>query len=144
MKSIIGLVDVNDRKAALSSLWVFVMFCIAYADLIGLIEPGMLQKIINGELGITITPGMVLLLSIIQAIPICMILVSRWVRRAVNRRANIAAVALTLVYVLGGGNWESTSYFVFATLEVLALLGIFWAAWTWRSIDDDSIQSSQE
>ena len=72
------------------------------------------------------------LISLFQAIPIAMILLSRWVRRDVNRWLNIAASLLTLLYVLGGGNWESASYPVFATLEVVALLGIIWLAWNWR------------
>jgi hypothetical protein len=46
---------------------------------------------------------------------------------------NIAASILTLLYVLGGGNWASVSYPVFAAMEVAALLGIIWLSWTWRS-----------
>jgi hypothetical protein len=64
-----------------------------------------------------------------------MIPASRWFRRDVNRRLNIAASVLTLLYVLGGGNWESTSYVVFASLEVVALLVILWLAWTWRDVE---------
>src|SRR5512138_129701 len=33
------LIEIQDRKATLSTLWVFAMFCIAYADIIGFIEP---------------------------------------------------------------------------------------------------------
>jgi membrane protein YdbS with pleckstrin-like domain len=51
----------------------------------------------------------------------------------VSRWLNVAAAVLTLLYVLGGGNWESSSYFVFALLEVVAMLGIIWQAWTWRN-----------
>jgi hypothetical protein len=40
---------------------------------------------------------------------------------------------LTLLYVLGGGNWESVSYPVFAALEVIAMAGIIWLSWTWRN-----------
>jgi hypothetical protein len=61
-----------------------------------------------------------------------MILVSRLFRRGVNRWLNIVASLLTLLYVLGGGNWESTSYFVFAALEVVAMLAIIWLAWSWK------------
>jgi hypothetical protein len=126
------LIVVRDRKAALSSLWVFVMFCIAYADIIGFIEPGTLEKIINGSVGFELTPAIIVAISLVQAIPIAMILLSRWLRRDVNRGFNIAASVLTLLYVLGGGNWESASYVVFAALEVVAMLGIIWLAWTWR------------
>lgn len=127
------LIEVQDKKVTLSTLWVFVMFCIAYADLIGFIEPGTLAKIINGDVGFKLTPMLILVFSLFQAIPIVMILVSRWFRRDVNRWLNIVASVLTLLYVLGGGNWESASYPVFAALEVGAMLGIIWLAWNWRN-----------
>ncbi len=127
------LVQVQDKKVILSTLWIFVMLCIAYADLIGFIEPGTLEKIINGDTGFVLTPAIILIFSLFQAIPIAMILVSRWFRRDVNRWLNIVASVLTLLYVLGGGNWESVSYPVFATLEVIAMLGTIWQAWTWRN-----------
>ena len=127
------LIQVQDRKITLSTLWIFVMFCIAYADLIGFIEPGTLENIINGSTGFVLTPALILVFSLFQAIPIVMILVSRWFRRDVNRWLNIVAGVLTLLYVLGGGNWESVSYPVFAALEIVAMLGIIWLAWTWRN-----------
>jgi hypothetical protein len=133
------LIEIQDKKTALSTLWIFVMFCIAYADIIGFLEPGTLEKIINGNVGFKLTPAIILIISLIQAIPIAMILVSRWFRRAVNRWLNIAASLLTLLYVLGGGNWESTSYIVFALLEVAAMLGIIWLSWTWRNDEAVSI-----
>jgi hypothetical protein len=127
------LIEVQNKKVTLSTLWVFVMFCIAYADIIGFIEPGALEKIISGNVGFELTPAIIVIISLLQAIPIAMILVSRWFRRDVNRRLNIIAGVLTLLYVLGGGNWESTSYFVFVSLEVAAIVGILWLSWTWRS-----------
>src|SRR5512141_1423130 len=127
------LIQVQDKKITLSTLWIFVMFCIAYADIIGFIEPGTLQKIINGNVGFELTHAIIVVISVIQAIPIAMILMSRWFRRDVNRWLNVVASVLTLLYVLGGGNWESASYPVFAALEVVAMLGIIWLAWTWRN-----------
>ena len=127
------LIEIQDKKVTLSTLWIFVMFCIAYADIIGFLEPGTLEKIINGDVGFDLTPMIMVLISLFQAIPIVMILVSRWFRRDVNRWLNIAASLLTLLYVLGGGNWESASYPVFAALEIVAMLGILWLAWNWRT-----------
>lgn len=129
------LIEIKGKKVTLSSLWVFVMFCIAYADIIGFLEPGTLEKIVNGNLGFDLTPAIILVISLVQAIPIAMILVSRWFRRDVNRWLNIVASVLTLLYVVGGGNWESTSYLVFVSLEVIALLGIIWLSWTWRNVE---------
>jgi hypothetical protein len=127
------LIQVQDKKVILSTLWIFVMFCIAYADIIGFIEPGTLEKIINGDTRFVLTPALILIFSLLQAIPIAMIAITRVVRRGVSRWLNVAAAVLTLLYVLGGGNWESVSYPVFAALEVIAMLGIIWLAWTWRN-----------
>ena len=108
------------------------MFSIAFADITGFIEPGTLEGIINGDTGFALTPAVIVLVSLFQAIPMAMILVSRLFRRDVNRWLNIVAGVLTLLYVLGGGNWQSTSYFVFAALEVVAMLVIVWLAWSWK------------
>lgn len=133
MKNGNQLIQFPERKVTLSALWIFVMFCIAYADVIGFIEPGTLENIIKGNTGFELTPVIILVISLVQAIPIVMILISRWFRRGVNRWLNIAASILTLLYVLGGGNWASVSYPVFAAMEVAALLGIIWLSWTWHS-----------
>ena len=127
---------ISEMPAKLSTLWIFVMFCITYADIIGFIEPGTLERIIKGETGFELTPAIIVMISLFQVIPIAMILVSRWFRYAVNRWLNIIAGVLTLLYVLGGGNWESVSYVVFASLEVVAMLGIIWLAWSWRNPED--------
>jgi hypothetical protein len=126
------LIQVQDKRIILSTLWIVVMLCIKSADIIGFIEPGTLERIINGDMGFDITPGFILIASLFQVIPIAMILVSRLFRRGVNRWLNIGASVLTLLYVLGGGNWESTSYYVFAAVEVVAMLVIIWQAWSWK------------
>jgi hypothetical protein len=128
-----SLIQFQDKKVTLSTLWVFVLFCIISADIIGFLEPGALGKISNGDVGFELTPALILIFSLVQAIPIAMILVSRWFRRDVNRWLNIAASVLTLLYVLGGGSWGSPSYVAFVSLEVVAMLGIIWLAWNWRN-----------
>ena len=130
----------SETPAKLSTLWIIVMFFIAYADLIGFIQPGTLERIINGNVGFELTPAIIVIISLVQAIPIAMIVVSRWLRRNVNRWLNIFACGLTLLYVLGGGNWSSASYVVFASLEVVAMLGILWLAWNWRSVQAQPIE----
>jgi hypothetical protein len=96
------------------------------------IEPGTLEKILNEDTGVDLTPAIILIFSLFQVIPIAMIVVARLFRRGVNRWLNIVASVLTLLYVLGGGNWESASYPIFAALEVVAMLGIIWLAWGWK------------
>ena len=131
---------ISEMPAKLSTLWIFVTLNIVFADIIGFLEPGTLERIINGDTGFELTPAIIVIFSLLQAIPIAMILVSRWFRRGVNRWLNIVASVLTLLYVIGGGNWESTSYVVFVSLEVLAMLGIIWLAWNWRNVEAQPIQ----
>lgn len=126
------LMEVQDKKVILSTLWVFVMFCIAYADIIGFIEPGTLENIINGNTGFELTPTLILVFSLLQALPIAMIVISRLSSRGVSRWLNVGTAVLTLLYVVGGANWESTSYPVFLVLEFIALLTIIWQAWSWK------------
>jgi hypothetical protein len=126
---------ISEMPEKLATLWIFVTFNIAFADIIGFIEPGALERIINGNTGFELTPAIIVIFSLLQAIPIAMIFVSRWFRRDVNRWLNIVASVLTLLYVVGGGNWESTSYLVFVSLEVVALLGILWLALNWRPVE---------
>jgi hypothetical protein len=126
------LIEVQDKKIILSILWVFVVFNIAFADIIGFIEPGTLEKIINEDTGFDLTPALILIFSLFQAIPMVMIVAARLFRRDVNRWLNMVASVLTLFYIVGGGNWGSTSYPVFALLEVAAIVVIFWLSLHWK------------
>ena len=126
--------SISEMPAKLSTLWIFVTFNIAFADIIGFIEPGTLERIISGNTGFVLRPVTIVIFSLLQAIPITMIPVARWFHRELNRWLNIIAGVLTLLYVLGGGNWGSASYAVFASLEIVAMLGIIWLAWNWRNV----------
>ena len=84
-------------KVKLSTLWVVVMFNIAFADIVGFVHPGALEHIMAGEVGFELTQGLLLLFSIFLAIPIAMIFFSRVLAYWANRWANIIAAALTMV-----------------------------------------------
>lgn len=120
-----------DIKVKLSTLWIFVMLNMIYADIIGNLEPGVLEAVIAGDFGFEMTPTMLIIISLIQVIPITMVLFSRLLRDDINRWANISAAVITLAYVTVGGSWESPSYIIFVTLEIVAMLTIIWSAWRW-------------
>ena len=116
----------GDLKVRLSTLWVFVMFNMAFADIIGFLNPGALQEMMAMSPG----QGVLLAFSLLLEIPIAMIVLSRLLKHKANRWANIIAGVVTILWVVGGGN-ASASYIFFATLEVAALLVIIWSAWKW-------------
>jgi Sec-independent protein secretion pathway component TatC len=120
----------EDIKVKLSTLWIFVMFNMAFADIVGFMNPGALEEIMTGSVGIQITQGLMLVFSIILEIPIAMIVLSRVLKSGANRWANIIAGVITILFVIGGGSPE-LSYIFFATIEILSMLLIIWYAWKW-------------
>lgn len=120
----------EDMKVKLSTLWVVVMFNLAFADIVGFLHPGTLAQIMTGDVGFEITQGLLLVFSILLEIPIAMIFLSRVLKYSANRWANIIAGVITILFVIGGGS-ITLAYIFFATIEVVCMLLIIWYAWTW-------------
>jgi hypothetical protein len=116
----------EDMKVKLSTLWVFLMFNMVFADIVGFLNPGTLEEMI----AMKPAQGLLLVFSILLEIPIAMIVLSRVLKYRANRWANIIAGAITILWVIGGGN-TSVSYIFFATIEVVCMLLIVWYAWKW-------------
>lgn len=121
----------KDRMVMFSTLWIFVMFNMAFADIVGFMNPGALEDIMTGSVRFEITQGLLLVFSVLLEIPIAMIFLSRILKYKANRWANIIAAVITILFVIGGGN-PSLSYIFFATIEVAAMSLIIWYAWKWR------------
>jgi Sec-independent protein secretion pathway component TatC len=112
----------------LSTLWIFVMINIIIADIVGFVNPGALEAIINGSTGFEITQELVLVFAVLLQIPTAMILLARMLPYQANRWANIGAAVITILFVIGGGS-ATLSYYFFATIEVITMLYIIWFAW---------------
>ncbi len=119
-------------KEKLSLLWVVVLFNIAFADIVGFVNPGALQGILEGTTGIQITQGLLLIFSILLEIPIAMIFLSRLLSYKANRLVNIVAAVITILFVIGGGS-SYLSYLFFATIEIFCLSLIIWFSWKWSN-----------
>ena len=124
----------EDRRGVLSILWIFVLFNMLYADIVGFMNPGALEEIITGAVGFEITQEILLVFSVLLEIPIAMIFLSRVLKYRINHLANIVASVITILFVIGAGSMY-LSYLFFATVEVACMLFMIWYAWTWRSPD---------
>jgi hypothetical protein len=122
----------NDTATRISTLWIVVMFNMAFADIVGFIQPGALQGV-SGPGGVPITQGLLLVVALLLEIPIAMIFLSRVLKPGVNRWANTAAALLTSVFVVGGGSMELPFYAFFAIVEVACMALIVWTVWSRRS-----------
>jgi hypothetical protein len=125
----VAIADVGTR---LSTLWIVVMFNMVFADILTFITPGALQKLLTGQAGVHITPGLLLGFAILLEIPIAMIFVSRILKPGANRRANTVAAVVTAAFVVGGGSLN-LHYVFFATVEVGCMALIVWSVWSQRN-----------
>ena len=124
-----------DVKIILSALWVARVLSGLQGDSTRLHDPVALKELVAGTTEITVTNEMVLVLSIILAVPIFMSFLSLTLKDKANRWANLITgiffvvwelVFLIFVY-LQDAVYEifwGTVYLVFAALVV-------WYAWKW-------------
>jgi hypothetical protein len=119
-------------KLKLSALWTSVMFCYIYADYFELFKPGKLERIIagNGPLGQT-TQGVLVVASLVLAIPSVMIFLSVALNATVNRRVNIIAGSLYTVTIMftASRNWAFMR--MYGVIEIVLTGLVVWYAWKW-------------
>ena len=126
------------RKVILSTLWIFFTLNIIYADVFSLIDVTFsgtdVSAAENAELiSAIVTPLMLLLIAIILESGMIMIVLSRLLKRAINRWANII-IAVLQALVLSASLFVGTPkmyYIFFATVELITLLIIILYAWSW-------------
>ena len=123
----------EEMKAKLSTLWIFIMFNMVFADIFSFMYPGFLKQIMAGNAdGTQITPEFLLIAAMVTEISIAMVFLSRLLKYGVNRWANIIGGVITILWVIGGGS-TTLHYIFFASIEVVCSLVIIWLAWKWRN-----------
>lgn len=126
-----------DRKALLSTIWIFAVLNYLYCDLLSLMDANSLKQYLTGTVGgLQFTEGFLLGAGILMEISMAMVLLSRVLPTRANRLANIAAgmimVAVQIGTLLMG---HSTLYYwFFSIVEIAATALIVWVAWTWPSL----------
>jgi hypothetical protein len=122
-----------DPKVLFSVLWIFLAVNYIYRDILSNMEPGTLQGYLAGNVGeITITPGFLLAGAIMMEIPFAMIILSRVLKGAANRWANLIAAILMIVIevgTMGMGTAPSLHYLFYSVIVIACNLFIIWFAW---------------
>jgi Family of unknown function (DUF6326) len=121
-----------DITVKLSTLWIFVLFNMIYADIISLMDAGSPIRSVMG--GAPMPPGGLLAGAVLMETPIAMVLLSRLLQRKTNRWANIIVGVINIVAVIAGGQ-QRPYYIVFAAIEVVCMSLIVWYAWKWPNPD---------
>ncbi len=137
MNTNIKITPMEDMRVRLSTLWVFAMFNYLYADVMSLMDPDGLKGILTGYVGsLHITPGFLLGAAVLMETAIAMVLLSRVLKYAANRWANIIVGAIHTVAVFSSmfvGTTPALYYMFFGTIEIACTLLIVWFAWNWRN-----------
>jgi len=121
-----------DTKVKLSLLWIFVLFNIAYADILSLMDPtSAIRKVMEGA---PLPAGGLITGAILMETAIAMVILSWLLNYKVNRWVNIIIGALNILAVVTGGH--GPYYVFFATVEVACMLLIIWFAWKWKPVSE--------
>lgn len=130
MNATLGISNVSDRKAILSTLWIFILFNYIYADLATMIfnpaGPGSAQGTSNNY---------ILGFAVFIETAIAMVILSRVLPYRANRLANILVGAFhagVITWSLFAGN-PPANYIFSAALIVACALIIVWYSWEWRA-----------
>ena len=124
------------KKNMLSGLWIFAMFNYLYADIMTLMNPAILRKMVSGGVeGIQMTPEFLLAAAFLMETAIAMTFLARILPRSINRWANMGAGLLNTAAVLASltvGGPPPAYYIFFAAIEVTCTLFIIGYAWRWK------------
>ena len=125
----------SNEKVVISTLWVFVLMNMIYADILNTLKPEYLQEL--EYVGTNISGETVLLFAFLMEVPIAMILISRIMNRKCNRIINFIAAPVSILWVIVPSiilNEGKTplSYIFFASIETTAMLFIIWYSYRWK------------
>ncbi len=110
-----------EKKALLSTAWIFVLINMLFRDIHEVFRPGMLEELLTAS---AVGEGMMLVGGLMVELPIAMVLLSRLLPHAANRRLNVGAGLLMMVTVVGfnlAPDWDDV-LFMAAELLGLALM----------------------
>ena len=122
-----------DKRAKLSSLWVFVFLNMIFRDLHEFGRPGFLEEVMTGVVnGVQVTDGLMLIGGIMIAVPLLIIPLTQFLSFKTSRLANLVMGALQIVSVIGVNREPDLDNVFFAVIEIAALLLIIRLAWSWK------------
>lgn len=127
-----GLEEVKvNVRIKLSALWTSVMFCYIYADYFGLMVPGTLKSMMEGQGPIgQSTPGTLLVAALVLAIPSVMIFLSVALTPTMARWINVVFGATYTVIILNT-MWSRGFFIFYGVIEITLTSLVIWYAWKW-------------
>jgi hypothetical protein len=128
------------RRTVVASVWLFVVLCYLYCDVLGFFVPHDLQAILNGRVGsIALSEAFLLGSAVLMTIPMAMVLVSRVAPHRVARWGTVAAATVMTAAQVGSlfvGTGATLHYLYFSAIEITStgFLAVY-AVLRWRHDD---------
>ena len=120
----------------ISRLWVFLSLNYILCDLLTMMDKAVIRGLFEGNIGgIPLTQGFVLFAGISLEIPFLMVVLSAVLTYKVNRRINIGAAILMVMYQLASflvGSDITLHYIFFSVMEILGNIVILVLAVKWK------------
>jgi len=124
----------HDKKTILSTLWVFYVLNILYADVLNLMGKATPKTEDVELINTLVSPEMLLGAAVFLEMAMIMIVLSRLLKHGINRWANIIIAALHTLGLMASVfvGTPTIFYIFFVIVEVSTLLIIIWYAWNWK------------
>ncbi|MBF4695269.1 DUF6326 family protein [Fusibacter ferrireducens] len=115
----------KNRKMILSTLWIFVLTNMLYADVLSLMDPtSPIRMVMTGT---PMPSGGLIAGAVLMETAIIMILLPHFLSYKLNKWITTFVCALNILAVVVGGH--GTYYILFASIEVMCMLFILWLSW---------------
>jgi len=120
----------EDWKIKISVLWLFMTLAALTTSILMLMEPGVLEGIMAGEvLGMQISPEILLIAAIERLVPLVMAFLSLTLKESINRWANIiVGVVYTALSIISLSGASAQMILMWVSAAVATAL-IVWYAW---------------
>jgi hypothetical protein len=125
----------NDVKLVLSALWIAMLIVFAYVDIFGFFRADVLRAALDGKVattGLTVDQVFLAFTTVYILVPTLMVVLSLVLRPRANRIVNIVVALVYAVSIIAGCIGETWAYYLIGSaVEVVLLVAIVRAAWTW-------------
>jgi hypothetical protein len=132
-------------RIILSGLWVARMLSSLQGDSVRLSDPAVLRDLVSGTTEMAVTDSVILVLSVIMAVPIVMTFLSLTLNFPAVRVVNLAAGAFFVLFelfFLGFVYIHGPAYEMFWGMAYLAFASlVVWYAWRWPKEEQVQITS---
>ena len=128
-----------EKKATLSTLWIFVLLNMIFRDIHEIVLPRFMEEM-QAQAAL-ISDELMLIGGIMVEILIVMVLLSRVLPYRFNRPANIIAALFAMATLVANGVNDLDDMW-FMAIEVIGLLAIIWLAWNWKKQETPALSTA--